>query len=88
MAGNKSKKGGSSTSRSREESMKDSGDDEFARRGAERNPDKAGKSGSGKSGDESHQSPRDSGTTGLGGETPGSDSIRGPGGVEGSGGTE
>jgi hypothetical protein len=88
MAGNKSKKGGSSTSRSREESMKDSGEDEFARRGATRNPDKAGKTGRAKSGDESHQSPRDSGTTGLGGETAGSESIRGPGGVEGSSGSE
>ena len=79
-------KSGASTSGNREESMTDSGDDEFARGDAARNANRAGKSGQGKGGADMHQSPRESGTTSLGGETPGSDSIRGPGGVEGSGG--
>ena len=96
MAPNKSNKdrsnspgrGGSSTSSNREESMAESGDDAFASKGAVRNPDQATKRGRGKGGTDEHQSPRESGTTPLGGETPGSDSIRGPGGVEGSGGRE
>jgi hypothetical protein len=93
---NKANKGGStssgksgpSTSRNREESMGESGEDEFARKGAVRNPDQAARSGRGKGAADTHQRSRESGTAGLGGETSGSDSIRGPGGVEGTGGAE
>jgi hypothetical protein len=59
----KSRKGRAPTSRNREESMSESGDDEF-------------------------QNPRTSGTTGLGGESQGTDPNRGPGGVEGTSGGE
>lgn len=59
----KSRRGRPPTSRNREESMSESGDDEF-------------------------QNPRTSGTTPLGGETQGTDPNRGPGGVEGTSGSE
>lgn len=81
-------KSGQSTSRNREESMGESGEDAFARKGAVRNPDQGASARGGKASDDTHQRSRESGTAGLGGETSGSDSIRGPGGVEGSGGAE
>lgn len=68
------------TSGSREESMTESGKDAFGRGSAVRNPDSS-EQGDGTS--EGRQDPSDSGTTPLGGESPGSADRKGPGGVEG-----
>jgi len=70
------------TSGNREESMKESGKDAFGRGSAVRNPDSS-EQGDGSEGTEGSQSPADSGTTSLGGESAESADRRGPGGVEG-----
>jgi hypothetical protein len=104
-AENKTESSPPSTSRSREESMAESGQDAFGKGGAARNPDRVGQADGGETdsqaspdesqpdarraapgGTEEVQNPRSSGTTGLGGESQDSDSVREPGGIEGAGG--
>jgi len=78
------------TSSNREESMTESGKDAFGDKSAVRNPDST-QQGDGTSdpadntyiGRVGYQSPSDSGTTPLGGESRDQDSRIGPGGVEG-----
>jgi hypothetical protein len=67
------------TSGSREESMKESGKDAFGRGSAIRNPDSSEQADA----PEGRQDPADSGTTGLGRESPETGDRKSPGGVEG-----
>ncbi len=69
------------TSGNREESMTESGKDAFGRGSAVRNPDST-EQGDGST-EDGRQDPGESGTTPLGGESPGSGDRKGPGGVEG-----
>ncbi len=71
------------TSGNREESMTESGEDEFGRDRAIRNPDSTTQ-GDGSVEDPGEQNPRESGTTSLGGESRDSADVKGPGGVEGT----
>ena len=78
-----SAKSASQTSGSREESMKDSGDDSFGE-----NPASDRKATSQADGTKSGElDPASSGTAPLGGETPDSNDRQSPGGVEGSSGS-
>jgi hypothetical protein len=70
------------TSGNREESMTESGKDAFGRGSAVRNPDST-EQGDGTSDDTGRQSPRESGTTPLGGEPSDAGDRKEPGGVEG-----
>lgn len=78
------------TSRSREESMKESGKDAFGDKSAARNPDSTSQDTDstdnedpGNVGRLGEQRPSTSGTTSLTGESRDSESRQGPGGVEG-----
>lgn len=79
------------TSGNRNESTSESGEDAFARGGMSKRPDSIAQ-GDGTTfdpdttllGESGKQDPSTSGTTPMGGETKDSDSVKGPGGVEGT----